>query len=317
MKNSNNNSFPLVSIVTPSYNSMPYMKATIDSVVIQNYPNIEHIIIDGGSTDGTIDVLKTYPKINWVSEQDNGQSHALNKGFNLAKGEIIGWLNSDDTYEPNVVSESVSYLLENEDVDILGSHVNIIDDNDKIIGVSLTEPYNLIKLLNNNVIKQPTVFMRRRVIDELKGVNEELHYVMDWEFWLRAGLSGFKIHSQLDTIGANFRFVKGTKSYEQASKFSLEWHEVLTTLLRHNRTSNLTEKIINKALNDNMSRIFFQKMLDSIDSKDRISMLKYLIKSIKLNKSIITNIGSLKLIINCFLFLKGSKDKKFKKTLSI
>ncbi len=315
MMNSNFFSAPLVSIVTPSFNSKPYIKATIESVINQNYHNIEHIIIDGGSTDGTIDVLKNYPNINWVSEGDNGQSHAINKGFNLAKGEIIGWLNSDDTYEPNVVINSVKFLLENVDVDIVCSHINIIDENDQIIGVSLTEPFDLVKLLNHNVIKQPTVFMRRRVIDELKGVNEELHYVMDWEFWLRAGLSDFKIYSIMDSFGANFRFVKGTKSFEQASNFSLEWHEVLTNLLTQNRSTKLTVETIKNALDINLSHFYFQKMLDSMSSNDRISMFKYLIKSIKFNTSIITNIGSLKLIINCFLFLKSNRGK-IKKTLS-
>ena len=129
-------SLPLVSIITPSFNQAQYLEQTIQSVLSQDYPNIEYIIMDGGSTDGSVDIIKKYQdKIKyWVSEQDAGQTEAINKGFAKAQGEILAWINSDDSYNPNAVSEAVKYLIENPNVAMVYADCNFIDENGNVIG---------------------------------------------------------------------------------------------------------------------------------------------------------------------------------------
>jgi glycosyltransferase involved in cell wall biosynthesis len=223
--------YPSVSVVTPSYNAMPYIKESIESIGNQDYPAIEHIVMDGNSTDGTQEMLRQYPNIIWVSEPDRGQSHALNKAFRLVHGDIIGWLNADDTYQPGAISNAVEYLQSHPDVDLVYSDVQVVDENNRPIRVARAEPFTLEKLLVNNIVKQPTVFMRKRVLDKLGGVNENLRYVMDYEFWLRAGMF-FKLQYLPGIILTNFRFCLGTKSHDDPTEFHLEWMKVLTDFMR-------------------------------------------------------------------------------------
>ena len=129
IKNSMNNQ-TLVSIVTPSYNTGKYIRDTIESVLSQGYPNFEHIIYDGGSTDETIDILKEYPHLIWFSESDRGQSHAINKGLDKAKGDIIGWLNSDDYFLPGTFSKIMEVFINNPELDAIFGDINIVDNED-------------------------------------------------------------------------------------------------------------------------------------------------------------------------------------------
>ncbi len=128
MANSAKPELPLVSIITPSLNSMPFLEENIKSVLNQNYTNLEHVIIDGGSTDGSLDILESYSHLIWISEIDRGQSHAINKGFRKAHGEIIGWLNSDDTYNPNAIENAVCVFAENKNTDLLFTDIHIISN---------------------------------------------------------------------------------------------------------------------------------------------------------------------------------------------
>ena len=209
---------PLVSIITPSYNQGNYIERTIKSVQMQDYQNIEHIVVDGGSSDNTIGILKKYPNLRWISEKDSGQSNAINKGFRLAKGEIVGWLNSDDTYREDAVSAAVNYLAEHPDVGMVYSRVNIVDENDKKIRDGFIFPYNqFIQLNMDNCIPQPSIFFRRSILSEIGYLDESLHYVMDYEFWLRMGRK--KKIAMIPGIGANFRIAKGTKTNEKYNEF--------------------------------------------------------------------------------------------------
>lgn len=303
---------PLVSIVTPSYNSFPYIQETVESVQMQDYPHIEHIVIDGGSTDGTVEFLQEEPDIIWVSEPDRGQSHALNKGFQQARGEIIGWLNADDTYQPGAISTAVYYLLENDDIDMVHSDLLVINNISQPLGIRRSQHFDLTTHLFENHIKQPTVFIRRQVLSRLGGVNENLHYVMDKELWLRIGLEGFNMHYLQDQTLANFRKYPGTKSYEQTPLFYTEWLTVLENVFctpGFNIVSDTTQKM---ALKQNTSLIYFAKMGKAIDQKDRKMMLYFLFHSIFHNWRIMLNRGTWYFFSLGLLGLKRNRFRKYK-----
>ncbi len=181
---------PKVSVITPSYNQGQFIEETILSVKNQDYPDIEHIIIDGGSSDNTIEILKKYDDIynmQWVSEPDEGQADAVNKGFEMAEGDIIGWLNSDDLYfSRNAVSTIAAQFRKNPDVDIIyGNSVKINSDN-KIMRLKIIPQFNYARLLRHCFICQPSVFFRASVIKSDK-LDKFLKYSMDYEYWLRLG----------------------------------------------------------------------------------------------------------------------------------
>jgi len=212
--------WPKISIVTPSFNQGQYLEQTIQSVVNQDYPNFEYIIIDGGSTDNTTDVIKKYQKkiSYWISESDNGQSHAINKGIQKCSGEIVTWLNSDDQYFSNsVLREVAKFFLENKCLDVCYGNNVYIDAGSRLLYVRKGIPYFSKRLLRVwNYIHQPTVFLRRRVVEEFK-IDESLHYVMDYEYWIRISqtykfgyinvlISASRWHAQCKTIGRASEF---------------------------------------------------------------------------------------------------------------
>lgn len=244
---------PLVSIVTPSFNSGSFVEATIRSVLDQGYPAIEHIICDGGSTDNTIDILKKYPHLNWVSEPDKGQSDAINKGFAKAKGEFIGWLNSDDIYHGANLTAAVDYLEKHPDVDMIYTDLYIIDEAGNRIGSTEGKPFSLMGVIKDNPVKQPTLLMRRRVIDELKGVDKQYHFVMDRELWLRMAMAGMKVTYLPGEFFASFRLCSGTKTFEGTPNFRQEWFEVMSKAFQTASFDAVSEAEKDQALRENRS----------------------------------------------------------------
>ena len=214
---SNNNQYPLVSIITPSYNQAIYLEDTIQSVLIQNYPNLEYIIIDGGSTDGSVEIIKNYADkysfIKWITEKDQGQSDGINKGFKIAKGDIVAWLNSDDTYCNGAIYNSVKYLVEHPDVILVYGNANLIDQNNRILEqFPYAEEFSLDRLINHNLfIMQPTAFWRKELFDVIGYLDVDLKYTMDWDFWIRAG-SKFKL-AYYPVLIANTREYPTTKTF--------------------------------------------------------------------------------------------------------
>jgi len=187
---------PLVSIITPSFNQADFLERTIKSVLEQDYPNIEYIIIDGGSTDGSVDVIKRYMESNsslparkiasWVSEKDNGQTDAINKGFNRAKGDILAWLNSDDTYNHGAVSEAVKFLLENPDDAMVYADCNFVNEKDEVIGKFKSAQTDYRRLRRGYVrIPQQTMFFRAKYWHELGPLDPSFYFAMDYDLWVR------------------------------------------------------------------------------------------------------------------------------------
>ncbi len=181
---------PLVTIVTPSFNQGRFIRATIDSVLNQDYPDIEYIIMDGGSTDETAAVVEQYAsRLTWISERDRGQSHAVNKGFQMARGEIVAWLNSDDILLPGAVRHAVEALARRPEAGaVYGEGFQIDEHGDRKGRFPWTEPFNLWKLVFLwDYILQQTVFFRRSVVAEVGWLDESLNWSMDWDLLIRIG----------------------------------------------------------------------------------------------------------------------------------
>lgn len=184
-----------ISIITVSYNQGHFIERTIKSVLSQNYPNLEFIIMDGGSSDNTVKILKRYSKnIIWRSEKDSGQSEAMNKGLRMATGQIVNFLNSDDTLEPDTLKKVAEFFKKNPKKKWLYGKSKIIDENDSEIRKPITWYKNVLlrnfsynKLLSENFISQPTVFFKLSLINEVGYINEDEHFVADYEYWLRIG----------------------------------------------------------------------------------------------------------------------------------
>lgn len=211
-----------ISVITPSYNQAQFIERTIKSVLNQHYPELEYIIMDGGSTDGTVEILKKYSdRIIWKSEKDSGQSDAINKGLRIATGDIVTYLNSDDTYAPGAFEQVIRFFQENPDKKWVYGKCKIIDENDQEIRKPITlyknillRKYRYSKLLSENFISQPATFWKREVHTEMGFLDENEHYCMDYEFWLRIGqkypagvinnyLANFRYHTDSKSGGVN------------------------------------------------------------------------------------------------------------------
>jgi glycosyltransferase involved in cell wall biosynthesis len=178
----------LVSIVTPSLNQGRYLRDAADSVHTQTYASIEHVVVDGGSTDDTLDILGEYESLRWVSEPDRGQSHALNKGFAMARGEIFGWLNADDAYKPDAVADAVAVLRETGAGLVYADVTRVDDDGVNPRRIRSRRRFELWTELNLGCgIYSPAVFFTRAAFEATGPIDESLHMTMDYDLWLRIG----------------------------------------------------------------------------------------------------------------------------------
>ena len=179
---------PRITIITPSFNQAPFIAQCIDSVLDQHYPNLQYIVLDGGSTDGTLDILRGYrDRIVWKSEPDRGQADAVNKGLRAAEGEIIGWLNSDDYYLPDCLSHVIECLARNPDAAMVYGRALMVDRDGDTIREYPTFDLKRDDLRRKCSLCQPAVFVRRRALAEVGLLNEAMDICLDYDWWLRLG----------------------------------------------------------------------------------------------------------------------------------
>jgi len=182
---------PTISIVTPSYQHAAFIGATIASVLQQDYPALEYLVADGGSTDGTIEILRKYQsRLKWFSEPDRGQTDAINKGFSRTSGQILGWLNSDDEYAAGALRTVGEFFAANPDVGLVYGDANFIDARGKTLAACAhIEPFDRRRLLYYcDYIVQPAAFFRRSLFQAVGGLDDSLHWAMDYDFWLKASV---------------------------------------------------------------------------------------------------------------------------------
>ena len=221
---------PLVSIITPSLNQSGFIEDTIRSVLDQDYQNLEYIIVDGGSIDGSLEIIEHYADrlAWWVSEPDKGQTDAINKGFAKAKGEIFAWLNSDDTYRHEAVSEAVNYLNSHPKIGMVYGDANLIDNHGNLVGRFPARPTDYRRLRRGYVhIPQQAAFFRSRYWREVGPLDPSFYFAMDYDLWVRiAGVAPIAYHPK---VWANFRLHGSAKTVTADERC---WPEMLRVHFR-------------------------------------------------------------------------------------
>jgi glycosyltransferase involved in cell wall biosynthesis len=218
----NQDPYPLVSIITPSFNQAKFLRDTIRSVIGQDYSAIEYIIVDGGSTDGSVEIIQEYAArvAWWVSEKDKGQAEAINKGMARANGEIVAWLNSDDLYLPGAVEQAVIALQANPQAGIVFANAITIDAEGRPLNLLAFPDWGLKDLIGFRIICQPAVFMRRELYEQVKGLDLNYHYMLDHHLWIRIARQSSVKH--IPATWAAARYHAAAKNVSQAEGFASE-----------------------------------------------------------------------------------------------
>ncbi|OGO37444.1 MAG: hypothetical protein A2W35_16300 [Chloroflexi bacterium RBG_16_57_11] len=245
---------PLVSIITPSYNQGRFLEATIRSVLEQDYPHIEYIVMDGGSTDESVPIIHQYDNrlAYWESLPDRGQAHAINKGLTHARGEILGWLNSDDLLAPGSVRRAVETFQSQPGIDVVYGRLERIDE----LGRSIPTPilpkdrleFGSAHVIGECIVNQPGAFWRRGIMDLVGLLDESLIYGLDFQYWIRMALAGARF-KRVDSVVAYFRLSGGSKTVGQTAAHAEEQYKTLERVLADpelGRKLGLTESQIRR-----------------------------------------------------------------------
>ncbi|MEN9563062.1 MAG: hypothetical protein RIR73_1306 [Chloroflexota bacterium] len=220
----------LVSIITPSYNQAKYLEHTMLSVLNQDHPHIEYIVVDGASTDGSVEIIKKYAGklAHWESAKDKGQAEAINKGFARATGEIVAWLNSDDYYLPGTISAAVKVFEENPDVVLVYANMLAVDENGKTFNTLNYKKLTLEDLMCFQIIGQPSVFIRRSALQKTSGLDLTFHFLLDHLLWIKIAKQGKLLH--INQTWSAARYHAEAKNVAKAAEFGLEAFRILETI---------------------------------------------------------------------------------------
>jgi len=270
-----------ISVITPSYNSGQYIEEAIKSVIRQNYPNFEHIIIDGGSTDNTIEIIKRYPHLRWMSKKDNGQSDAMNKGFMISTGDVIVYLNADDFFEPGAFYEANEQINPEKGVYIIAGECNVVKADGSIYVpafVPKTDFFHMMFWWNAWFpINPASYFYTREVQQRVGGFDVNDHYLMDYDFLLRVALR-YKIHI-VEKVWGNFRWVETGKSYTRpaaltrkaVSKKYFHWLSFTEKVGYYKNYLECTVNSINDHKRGNLIRGAAKRILSTINHTSIVS----------------------------------------------
>lgn len=237
----------LVSIITPSYNQAKYLEQTILSVLNQDHPRIEYIVIDGASTDGSVEIIKKYADklVHWESKKDNGQADAINKGFARATGEIVAWLNSDDYYLPGTIRAAVKVFEENPDVVLVYGNMLAVDENGQTFNTLTYKQLTLEDLLCFQIIGQPAVFMRRAALQKTSGLDSTFHFLLDHLLWIKIAKQGRILH--VNETWSAARYHAEAKNVAKAAEFGREAFRILETIAQDKDLAPTLHKIDRRA----------------------------------------------------------------------
>ncbi len=220
---------PRVSIVTPSFNQAEFLEETLRSILLQGYPDLEVIVIDGGSRDGSVDIIRRYaPWLTaWVSEPDRGQADAINKGMTWATGEIVGWLNSDDVYAPGALGAAVKAFATRPELGGVYGDVAFTAADGTVLNIMPAWPFNARQLLcATNLMPQPATFVRRAGWERVGGLDRDLKLALDYDLWVRLVLNGVTF-AHVPGVWATYRLHEASKTESQVLGFALEMRAVV------------------------------------------------------------------------------------------
>ena len=275
--------YPKITVVTPSYNQAQYLGETITSILDQQYPDLEYLVMDGGSNDGSVEVIKRYAAqiAFWVSEKDRGQSHAINKGFSRATGEIVAWLNSDDCYYPGALLAVGRYFAEHPECSWLICAVDNFLPDGKI--QNRVEPaYDSLPALigrKNYKLHQPGIFWRRSALEKVGLLDESIHYSFDHDYWIRLALAGFQPHC-LNLPAARFRLHPTSKTQ---SNFRYSLSDDWKILARYrDRLSQAEWQSASDSLKEYEAGYLIETAYTILLAKGRWQALSYLLSRISL-----------------------------------
>jgi glycosyltransferase involved in cell wall biosynthesis len=233
---------PLVTIITPSYNQAAFLEKTITSILQQDYPEIEYMVVDGGSNDGSVQIIEKYKDrlAWWVSEKDSGQAEAINKGFVRAKGEYVAWINSDDYLMPGAVTAAVHALQENPQDSFVYGNVRVVDISGSILNSLKYADWGLSDLMTFHIIGQPAVFIRRSALEQTGYLDTSYHYLLDHHLWLRLAAIGEIRY--IPQLWASAHYHEDCKNQAQAAEFGKEALRIVDWMRKTNAFSPEFEK---------------------------------------------------------------------------